>query len=636
MAFLKYANAALVKPAISMPAWDEVRDKALATGSAFESRNAATMVQAYDPGKYMLSHCTIIASVDTERGPGKLGRHIENGFQVDRRYADYYITPETSKFVNSNNDSWERKLLLATFRTFIGSENYCFVPGTAVVMADGTQKAIEDVRVGDEVLTHEGRARRVVKTFERHVDEDICSLYFDQLKTPVKCTKEHPFLAASTPETWSEAGSLKVHDYVLGPRENRRIGRRAHKVSWTGVEHYSGPVYNFEVEEDNSYVLGLAGIAVHNCEHLQIPELSKGKIIDACARDIGESVYVDILVATELKHKPLVHAIRTRQLNTLSMGCTVAFTQCSKCGNVAEDETQLCAHIKYAKGNNFIDEMGKTRKIAELCGHIKAEPGSVKFIEASWVANPAFTGAVVRNILTPEQAAIAGVPQRLQLAFSQPAKPVDPNLMQRAARLQAKRAQGEDFDLGDDFGGQSQSEPQNSEENPLDKAVKDLAEYMREKAVKQVRKDMSQEETVPSNLDENRNETLIKEAASNLAWRRLGKFVAAKVGSSKVASKLLFGLLLFKSGGWNAVRASERFSGREFLAMSRLIDTFEGARIAGETRIYRTIVAVGGMSPYADVESYLAACRRVVGRELTGSEKDALISKGRLYDLGVS
>jgi hypothetical protein len=56
--------------------------------------------------------------------------------------------------------------------------------------------------------------------------------------------------------------------------------------------------------------------------------------------------------------------------------------------------------------------------------------------------------------------------------------------------------------------------------------------------------------------------------------------------------------------------------------------------MAGEARVYRTIVAVGGVAPYSNEESYLAACRRVIGRELTGTEKDALLAKGRLYDLG--
>ena len=41
----------------------------------------------------------------------------------------------------------------------------CFIPGTKVLMENGSIKAIEDVSVGDMVITHKGRARKVLKTF---------------------------------------------------------------------------------------------------------------------------------------------------------------------------------------------------------------------------------------------------------------------------------------------------------------------------------------------------------------------------------------------------------------------------------------------------------------------------------------
>lgn len=144
-------------------------------------------------------------------------------------------------------------------------------------------------------------------------------------------------------------------------------------------------------------------IGAHNfVEHVQVEDLSKGRIIDAVARDIGDSVYVDILIATARKHAELVAAINNGKMGTLSMGCTTDGTQCTKCGHWAADETELCPHIKYQKGNTFYDEQGGKHRIAELCGHESLDPhGGVHFIEASWVGTPAFTGAVMRNILEP-------------------------------------------------------------------------------------------------------------------------------------------------------------------------------------------------------------------------------------------
>ena len=110
--------------------------------------------------------------------------------------------------------------------------------------------------------------------------------------------------------------------------------------------------------------------------------------------------------------------------------------------------------------------------------------------------------------------------------------------------------------------------------------------------------------------------------------------MVAKVKDPSRSRRILLGLLLFKNGGWHAIREANCFSGREVLGISKFLDEFEGVKIAGEAREYRTVLAVGGASPYGDVEGFLAACRRVFRRELTSYERDAIITKVRLYDLG--
>ena len=84
------------------------------------------------------------------------------------------------------------------------------------------------------------------------------------------------------------------------------------------------------------------------------------------------------------------------------MGCLCAYTFCSKCGNKAVDETDLCQHIKYEKGSKYIDEDGNERIICKVCGSYD-DPESNVFIEASWVKNPAFKGAVIRDMLNKQE-----------------------------------------------------------------------------------------------------------------------------------------------------------------------------------------------------------------------------------------
>jgi hypothetical protein len=134
---------------------------------------------------------------------------------------------------------------------------------------------------------------------------------------------------------------------------------------------------------------------------------------------------------------------------------------------------------------------------------------------------------------------------------------------------------------------------------------------------------------------ENLNNNLVKEALQHPAWRRIARVVLGQVKDPKHARTLLLGMVLYKHGGWKAVQASKALRGRDVLALARLFEmSTRTASRAGNGRIYRTVLAVGGISKYPDEATYLAACRRVLGREITNSEKADLLSKGYLYSLG--
>jgi hypothetical protein len=394
----------------------------------------------------------------------------------------------------------------------------------------------------------------------------------------------------------------------------------------TSIEpfQYEGAVYNIEVEEDHSYQVG--GVAVGNCH--------------------------------------------------------VSYTQCTQCGNVAEDESQLCRHIRYAKGQTFIDPKGKRRKVAELCGHY-SDPSSVRFIEASWVAHPAFSGAVLRSILDPKTA--EATRQRIQVAYLRPTEVFDPNVMQKAARLapigvgaQAKPADylaylydgpslgtlrapppfsgteraveaykarlnqisaaQQDFPGQSEMSGSPTSEPSTEDPaKPFKQVINDLYESLVGEVTNKVKKDISEaNKGDEGTLDENRsNESLIRSALRYSKWRERSKMVLANVRDPSSARSILAGLILHDHGGWEAVGRAQRFSGREILAMDRLLERTERkSSMAGEARIYRTVIALGGTASYPDVDSYLAACREVLGRTLNNSEKVQLVTKGKLFSLG--
>jgi hypothetical protein len=147
-------------------------------------------------------------------------------------------------------------------------------------------------------------------------------------------------------------------------------------------------------------------------EHVQDFRLSKGKILDAVLRQVknegGEKVwYVDILVATNRRHRDLVSRISKKEIQTLSMGCLANITMCSKCGKTMRSDWDACQHMKYELGQPYLTDYGYQSKVAELCG-LTGNSESCKFIEASWVENPAFQGAVVNHYISiPEARNIA-------------------------------------------------------------------------------------------------------------------------------------------------------------------------------------------------------------------------------------
>ncbi len=129
----------------------------------------------------------------------------------------------------------------------------CFLAGTEILMADGTVKAIEDVRIGDEVATlgDPATARRasgrVTETFRHVVRRWLV------VNGHLKVTPEH---LVYTDYTFRQAGELKIGDWLLGVD-----GKKVPVVSIETHEEIV-PVYNFTVDPFHTYIA--EGLYVHN------------------------------------------------------------------------------------------------------------------------------------------------------------------------------------------------------------------------------------------------------------------------------------------------------------------------------------------------------------------------------------
>ena len=460
MAFIKYASATVTQPYITPKTWGKIR-----TASSDKNIPANIVSQAntilggeFDPDKYLLTHATIVASVDTyEPTNAKLGSVEDNGFTVNRKYGNYRIKPECDKFINNNLDSWDRDVLLKSYRTFIGSHNFV--------------------------------------------------------------------------------------------------------------------------------------------EHVQVEDLSKGRIIDAVARDIGDSVYIDILVATDRKHTDLVKAIESGQMNSMSMGCTVDFTQCTKCGNVAVDETEMCKHIRYEKGNTFFDESGKQHRIAELCGHKSVEGGGVHFIEASWVATPAFTGAVMRNILSPTEE----ITKKAEQILSVPPAEWSQDSLAKVAK-NSKHA----FDFGgdddDEDGGGEDSDPFQEFEDDIEKAILNkIKRKIRQKINIEEESKKKSPQPSPEESTAEPNDNVIKQAKQRDYLQQVRTLVANSTSSADLINSLA-----------------------EY-------NNFVGLSIPRS--IYRIALSLGSISNYPNSDHYIKCGSKLKGTNFSQKEKNILIKLGTLLSM---
>jgi len=347
-------------------------------------------------------------------------------------------------------------------------------------------------------------------------------------------------------------------------------------------------------------------------EHIQDEAQSKGRIIDAVARNIGPSLYIDILVATERKHSSLVASIETGSLNTLSMGCSVLATTCTKCGNVAADETQLCNHVRLAKGNTFYDENGQMHRVAELCGHVTMDQtAGITFIEGSWVRSPAFQGAVMRNILTA--APDSALARRAEAILSRPpAEWLDDGHMKAAF----------DFDSPEDEG--EAEKPAKPEKSPLDDAVENTRQEILDRALEKIRMDLQKKDEGPSEVSPGERATSAPD--DNVMHQASQDLEIAQKNSAK--------LLRVAARSWRVAVAGlirTANSDAEFLNKLAVLNESLGIRI--RIPMYRAALNLGPIGAHSSREAYLKAAAGVLGAQsLTPTDTQVMLRLGEFLD----
>ena len=151
-------------------------------------------------------------------------------------------------------------------------EGCCFDAGSQVLMADGTTKNIEDVKVGDIVMslnedTGEFIKQKVAGTIINERSTDLVYVYLSngvrigmRAYHPLLTTEGWKSLRPELSETIVEIGNvemLEIGDTIIGYEENVTVVSIEQRPE---VENY--PTYNLTIEGYHNYIV--EGVVVHN------------------------------------------------------------------------------------------------------------------------------------------------------------------------------------------------------------------------------------------------------------------------------------------------------------------------------------------------------------------------------------
>jgi intein/homing endonuclease len=331
--------------------------------------------------------------------------------------------------------------------------------------------------------------------------------------------------------------------------------------------------------------------------------------------------------------------------------CISMFTICSKCGNVAADDTQLCPCIQYeGKHTEFTDESGEKQKIAELIGHVSV-PNSNQFIEASWVKNPAFAGAVRRNFLNQDLLKVAAKMDEAGQIYELRKSEINLDGMKRAASYRyadqddpASQEPSDQMPQLDQGGGEEpeeladsqQAAPQQQSEGKKpdvpDEKIDSLLEKIQEQLLSVIMDKLSEKlEPKPEDIG------TVMPAPVDLTSGNDNIITSSEDFSRLVRKEFSHAPKLVKwaeqtyktvhEGGIKSIRKAS-LQPKDLVILSWIIDRVKGRRFA--SHLYHLAMQVGPSSSYPSEKSYLAACSLKMGRDLSTKEKSFFKAKGRI------
>ncbi|MFH8475920.1 DddA-like double-stranded DNA deaminase toxin [Streptomyces sp. NPDC018000] len=176
---------------------------------------------------------------------------------------------------------------------------HSFLPGTGVLLADGSNKAIEDVEVGDTVTTTDtttGKSvkKKVISTITTEDDKEFTevTIAIGDTLSSIVATDTHPFWVPELKQ-WIRAGDLQVGQWL-------RTSAGTH-VQITALSHYTKRqrTHDLTIRDIHAYYVlaGATPVLVHNCnpldgiaDDLAGSKITTGQVVDDAGNRVGPPV----------------------------------------------------------------------------------------------------------------------------------------------------------------------------------------------------------------------------------------------------------------------------------------------------------------------------------------------------------
>lgn len=150
-------------------------------------------------------------------------------------------------------DDRTRRRIVAAGRRF----GKCLVGETKIMMADGSEKELRDLRKGDMITSYDEKTNQYVKRKVRRVvpNGKRAILKVSTEYRHIRCTAQHPFF---TQGSWTKAGRLTPRSSLTIFDGSETSFERVTGVRWDGEED------TFDIEVENTPTFIANGIVTHN------------------------------------------------------------------------------------------------------------------------------------------------------------------------------------------------------------------------------------------------------------------------------------------------------------------------------------------------------------------------------------